>query len=126
MGKTLTKFGALPTFPIETYDHSVTQRDDIKKEVSLEYGKYLAVSCVGCHYEHLKGGDPIAPGLPPPANLTSSGNLGKWTAEQFVSTLRSGVTPEGKKLDSVFMPWTLARGYTDLDLKAIHKYLKSL
>jgi hypothetical protein len=40
--------------------------------------------------------------------------------------LRTGVTPEGKKLNPKFMPWTMTKDMTDDELKAIYLYLKSL
>jgi hypothetical protein len=74
----------------------------------------------------MQGGDPVAPGFPPVANISSSGNPGKWTTEQFMSTLRTGVTPEGKHLKPEEMPWPMTKAYTDTELKALHLYLKSL
>ena len=74
----------------------------------------------------MKGGDPIAPGFPVVADISSSGNAGKWTDEQFINTLRTGVTPEGKVLNPSEMPWTMAKEFTDVELKALHLYMNSL
>lgn len=87
--------GELPLLPAEMIDHEVPFTEEITPSVTLEYGKYLAVSCQGCHGENMKGGKPIAPGFPPVADITSTGNRGKWTHEQFMTTLRTGrKTPE--------------------------------
>ena len=126
LGRVLTDLGELPLLPAEMINHEAPLATAITPSLSVEYGKYLAVSCQGCHRENMKGGDPIAPGFPPVADITSTGNLGQWTAEQFMATLRTGKTPEGKILDPEYMPWEAATAMTDLELKALHLYLKSL
>ena len=107
-------------------DHSRPLQADVPAEVSVEYGKYLAIACQGCHRENMKGGEPVAPGFPPVADISSSGNPSKWTAEQFMETLRTGKTPEGKLLKTEEMPWTMTKSYTDVELQALHLYLKSI
>jgi len=47
-------------------------------------------------------------------------------AEQFVSTLRTGKTPDGRELPVEFMPWKATQSYTDVELKALFSYLKSI
>jgi len=74
----------------------------------------------------MKGGEPVAPGYPMVADITSTGHPGKWTDEQFIKTLRTGVTPEGKVLKPEEMPWRMTKELTDLELKALHLYLNSL
>jgi mono/diheme cytochrome c family protein len=107
-------------------DHDRVLVKDVKVEVSVEYGKYLSIACQGCHRENMKGGDPVAPGFPLVADISSTGNPGKWTDEQFLNTLRTGTTPEGKVLKPQEMPWTMTQAYTDVELKALHMYLNSL
>jgi mono/diheme cytochrome c family protein len=95
---------------------------------TVEYGEYLAYSCIGCHGGGLSGG-PI-PGAPPDwvpaANLTPAGNLGKWTEQDFMRTLRTGVTPSGHALPPQSMPWPNFGKMTDTELKALFKYLRSV
>ncbi len=122
----LTELDQLPLLPAEKVDHTQPFVAEIMPSLSAEYGKYLSIGCQGCHREHMKGGDPIAPGFPPVADISSTGQPGNWTDEQFIATLRTGETPEGKKLDSNYMPWKAAAGLNDLELKALHLYLKSL
>jgi mono/diheme cytochrome c family protein len=126
VGRILTDLGKLPLLPAEMIDHDRVLVKDVKVEVSVEYGKYLSIACQGCHRENMKGGDPVAPGFPLVADISSTGNPGKWTDEQFLNTLRTGTTPEGKVLKPQEMPWTMTQAYTDVELKALHMYLNSL
>ena len=59
-------------------------------------------------------------------SLTPSGHLSAWTVDGFKTALRTGVTPEGRELDQLVMPWTLTREMTDVELEAIWLYLNSL
>ncbi len=126
VGRILTDLGKLPLLPAEMIDHNRALVKQVKSEVSVEYGKYLSIACQGCHRENMKGGDPVAPGFPVVADISSSGNPGKWTDDQFIETLRTGITPEGKTLKAAEMPWTMTKAYTDVELKALHLYLNSL
>lgn len=126
VGRILTDLNKLPMFPVEMIDHDRTLVKYVKEEVTTDFGKYLSVACQGCHRENMKGGDPVAPGFPPVADITSTGNPGKWTEQQFMETLRTGITPEGKKLKPEEMPWTMTKAYTDTELKALYAYVRSL
>lgn len=125
LGRILTYFEKLPLLAVEKIDHSQKAVASINKTVSTEYGKYLSISCIGCHQPNFKGGAPILPGSPQVADLTSSGNIGRWTEEQFIQTLRTGQTPEGKQLQNEFMPWQMTSQYTDDELKSLYIFLKS-
>lgn len=126
LARILTDLDQLPLLPAEMIDHSRLLTKKMKEEISIDFGKYLTTACQGCHRENMKGGEPIAPGFPVVANISSSGNLGKWTEEQFITTLRTGKTPEGKILKPNEMPWNMTKAYTDTELKAIYLYLKSI
>jgi mono/diheme cytochrome c family protein len=126
LGRILTDLGKLPLLPVEMIDHTRTLPVDLMPQVTVEYGKYLSASCRGCHRDNMKGGDPIAPGFPVVADISSTGNPGKWTDDEFMQTLRTGHTPEGKKLNPSEMPWTMTRAYTDTELKALHMFLKTM
>lgn len=126
VGRILTDLNKFPLLPAEHIDHSAQPVKLVKQEPSIEFGRYLSVACEGCHRSNMKGGDPVAPGFPEVANITSSGNPGKWTEAQFMNTLRTGVTPEGKQLNPKEMPWTMTKAYTDVELKALYAYLTSL
>jgi mono/diheme cytochrome c family protein len=123
LGRVLTDIGELRVLSAERVDHDRPFTQEIAPSLSVAYGKYQAVMCQSCHGENLKGGEPISAGGPPVADISSTGKPGQWTDAQFMATLRSGKTPEGKQLK---MPWEMGAAMTDLELKALHLYLKSL
>lgn len=126
LGKILTDLGKIELFPAEKIDHNRTLTKEVTPAVSVAYGEYIAVACQGCHRKDMKGGEPIAPGFPVVADISSTGHPANWTDEQFIETLRTGTTPEGKVLNPKDMPWTMTKELTDLELKALHLYLKSI
>jgi mono/diheme cytochrome c family protein len=67
----------------------------------------------------------LEPGAPPAPNLTPGGQLNGWSEAQFVSAMRTGVTPSGHRM-SAAMPWELTGQLTDEELGAIFAYLQSL
>jgi cytochrome c553 len=126
LARVLTTFNVIPLLPAEKINHQAPIQETVLVGATSEYGKYLTMTCSGCHRPDFKGGENFEPGHPPVANITPGGNLGKWSEEQFKQVLRTGVTPEGKKLNPKFMPWTMTKDMTDDELKAIYLYLKSL
>lgn len=126
LGNVLTELGKLPLLPAEMIDHSRKLEDEIKAEASVEYGKYLSNSCIGCHRTNFKGGEPIAPGFPVVADISSTGHIASWSEDQFINTLRTGKTPEGKELKASEMPWNMTAQYTDTELKALYMFLRSI
>jgi mono/diheme cytochrome c family protein len=93
------------------------------KDASAAYGEYILSfqDCRVCHGEDLKGGKegqlaPIGWNLDP---------VKQWTAEQFITTMRTGVNPQGYHL-SQNMPWKQIGRMDDVELTAIHAYLTSL
>ncbi len=123
----LTALDKLPLLPAEMIDHTRQLDAEIEAEVSIPYGHYLSVACQGCHRPNMKGGEPVAPGFPVVADLTgSTGSVGRWTETEFLTTLRTGKTPEGKILDPKNMPWNMTAAFTDTELKALYVYLKSI
>jgi mono/diheme cytochrome c family protein len=96
---------------------------------TAEYGKYIASTlCILCHGDNLAGalfppGQPDAKMTP---NLTPGGELLVWTKDDFIKTLRTGVTPGGQKLDTQAMPTSAIGQMTDDELTAVYAYLKSL
>lgn len=111
--------------------------------VSVPYGEYLARNvglCADCHtprsglrstpdLDRLFAGTADPPGGFPanPSNLTpdSATGIGRWTEEDFVRTIRTGVNPDGDDVHS-FMPWRQFRRMTDDDLRAIYAYLRTV
>ncbi len=64
--------------------------------------------------------------MPAGPNIAAYGVSGGWSEEQFVATIRSGVTPYGKELDPEFMPWEIYANMTDDELTAMWRYVASL
>jgi mono/diheme cytochrome c family protein len=107
--------------PAQIIDHNAP-RNAPEPGVTAQYGEYLTIFCHLCHGPDLSGG--IEPGSGP--NLTPGGELGGWSEADFITALRSGVTPSGKNLDPDMMPWKQVGQMTDDELKAIWLYLQSL
>lgn len=126
LGMVLTDLGKIDLFPAEMIDHNRSLVKEVKAEVSADFGKYLSNGCQGCHRANMKGGDPIAPGFPPVADISSTGHVAQWTEQQFINTLRTGQTPEGKILKPSEMPWNMTAAYTDTELKALYIYLRNI
>jgi mono/diheme cytochrome c family protein len=128
LGRILLVTGQLPLLPAELIDHTARLAVAPEPAITIEYGLYLARGCQGCHGPDFAGG--AIPGAPPDAppatNLTPAGNLGNWSEADFFSTMRSGVTPDGRQLDSKWMPWRPAAKMTDDELKAVWLFLQSL
>ena len=123
LGRMLTFLGKFPMFPAEIIDHTASFPDEIKPTATAVYGKYLAVVCQGCHGSNFKGGDSHEPGGPHIPDLTTTGNMGKWNSAQFITTLHTGKTPEGKMLTE-YMPWrTIGVAHNEEELQAIYLYL---
>jgi cytochrome c553 len=112
----------------EVIDHDHLEPDVVEPGPTAAYGRYLAVSCTGCHRDNFSGGK-IAmgpPGWPPAANLTPypSEGLASWTEADFVRALRTRRRPDGKEINAV-MPLAFGQ-LDDLELKAIWNFLKTL
>jgi hypothetical protein len=116
----------LPLVPAEKVDHHYRAPAVVKQEVSAAYGKYLSISCTGCHHADLRGGENPIPGKVAVADITAKGHVGSWTSDQFITALRTGRTPEGKLLNNDDMPWQMTAQYTKEELEALYLYLKSL
>ncbi len=95
---------------------------------TVEYGSYLVNihGCNDCHKKDLKGGKSPDPVSPPVSDISMTGNFGKWTLEQFTNVFRTGTTPEGKALQSEFMPFAGLGAHSDEEIEAVYKYIKSL
>ena len=128
LGRILFLTGQLPLMPAELINHTAARPSPVEPGVTVAYGEYLAVGCKGCHSANY-GGGPV-PGAPPDAplaaNLTPAGELAQWSEEDFVNTIRFGVTPAGDQLNPEWMPWPAIGQMTDDELKAVWLYLQSL
>ncbi|HWQ12355.1 MAG TPA: c-type cytochrome [Roseiflexaceae bacterium] len=90
---------------------------------TTEYGGYLvaASGCRECHGGDLRGGEAggFAPSGPPIANIAE-----RWSEQEFVNTLRTGVRSDGVPLGPG-MPWRDYELFSDDDFRAIYLYLKA-
>jgi len=94
---------------------------------SAEYGEYLIsiLGCRVCHGENLAGRPTDSQGPPAGPNLTLV--LPRWTEQQFIQTLRTGVNPYGRKINGELMPWKQVSAFArDQDLEAIYAVLRQL
>lgn len=113
-------------------------------ETPVERGAYLVriMDCTGCHTNGALAGKPeegmflagsvIGFGMPGlgvfyPKNITPhrEAGIGKWSEEDIVTAIRSGLRPDGRELAPI-MPWRSYAGLTDEDARAVAAYLKSL
>jgi cytochrome c553 len=115
--------------PAELIDHNAPRPPAPEQGVTAAYGKYLAGLCTLCHGPGFSGG-PIPgtpPSDPPALNLTPRGELKGWTFEDFLTAMRTGVTPSGRQLRDEYMPYkSLFGDMTDEEWHAIWLYLQSL
>lgn len=121
--------GAMPLLSAEKLRDEPGKPMTVAAGPTKEYGGYLAqvAGCKGCHGPGLSGGKIPAgdPAWGPSANLTPSGNLGKWTEAEFRSTLRTGKRPDGIALKAP-MPWKTIGRMTDDELHGLWMYLQSV
>lgn len=112
----------------EIIDHANLQPAMVKPGRTLEYGRYLAVGCIGCHGPNFSGGkiEVGPPDWPAAANLTPhpTSAVANWTEADFLQTLHTGRRPNGTELSPV-MPRNFGL-MNDDELGAIWLFLKSL
>ena len=112
--------------PAELIDHSKSHIAHVDAEPTPKYGEYVAAGCKGCHGPGMSGGK--IPGAPPDwkpaANITPTG-IGRYSEDDFIRILRTGTRPDGSKVDSL-MPYRLTKEMTDVELKALFAYLKTV
>jgi len=107
------------------------------RENPVQRGRYLllAAGCITCHTDAEHKGPLLAGGrrFETPfgvfyaPNITSDRRygIGTWTAEQFVTALRRGVGPGGKRYYPVF-PYPSYAGMRREDLRALWAYLRTV
>jgi cytochrome c553 len=129
LGRVMLALGQFPpeaTNPdVLVIDHNGPRPVPPQPGVTLEYGKYLASTCSLCHGANFNGGTIRTDAEYLVPNLTPGGEVAFWSEEDFIKTLRTGVTPGGKQLKDA-MPWKYFGHMTDEELKAVWLYLQSL
>lgn len=114
--------------PADLIDHARVQPAAMTPAVTLEYGRYVAYGCTGCHGTNFSGGkiEIGPPDWPHAANLTphADSRLPKWSEDDFLKAIRTAKRPDGTELNPV-MPRAFGT-LDDTELKAVWLYLKSL
>jgi len=118
-------FGA-PLVPAEKIDHTTQRNPQPQPGATLAYGEYLTGACKQCHGEDLGGDTRGGPGgAPPSPPIGPNSVVGHWTEAQFIQTMHTGVTPEGRKLDGKYMPWQAVGSLSDDELRGLLMALKA-
>jgi mono/diheme cytochrome c family protein len=115
-------------FPARIIDHTRPIPEPVVNRTPIQLGEYVGATCTGCHGAGFSGGR--IPGSPPdwPAatNLTRGGPLADWDEYEFITTMRTGITPDGRELPNQYMPWRVFGQMTDEELQGLFVYLQSL
>jgi mono/diheme cytochrome c family protein len=115
-------------FAAEEIDHANLHPPAVAPTDTVEYGRYLAAGCTGCHRANFSGGkiELGPPDWPEAANLTSHPGTGmsKWSEADFVRTLRTAKRPDGTELNTA-MPRAFGQ-MDDGELRALYAFLKTL
>ena len=124
IGHVLIALGEIPAVAT-TVNHDEVALSQVERTVSVEYGATLGLTCAECHGEDY-GGAASPDGIWAP-NLTvhENGFVGQYTFDQFVSTLRTGQTPDGTVMDAIAMPFPYFGRMTDTELEALYLYLQA-
>jgi mono/diheme cytochrome c family protein len=125
MGRILMAAGMFgQIFPAEYIDHDKPFVDMPIIGANREYGQYMTGMCTSCHGTDLTGGESTDPDSPPSPDLTVSGKMASWSVGEFLHTMRTGVTPDGRAVDHDYMPWQSYGKLDDEELEAIWIYLQ--
>ena len=134
LGKGIKAFLIKPAGPTQRI------REVVAPDTTADYGEYVVMATANCNECHTKRdaignyvGEPLAggtkfeeEGLPTlvSPNLTpdpTSGRIADWSQETFIKRFR-----QGRTIKHSHMPWESYGRMTDVELKAIYNYLRSL
>jgi mono/diheme cytochrome c family protein len=114
-----------PARPVQKY---------VKPDSTAAYGEYIVRStsnCAGCHTQRdlageltgplMAGGNDVEGLISPNLTPDSSSRIFGWTEEIFVNRFR-----RGKLNPKSVMPWNSFKNMSDLELKAIYRYLQTV
>ena len=126
VGRVMWLVGDFPLLPAQDIDHTPRARVAPPAGPTAEYGKYMAQGCKGCHGQDYAGQHvPGTRGVFPDARNITPAGLGSWKEADFERAMRTGVRPDGSKLDP-FMPWQTYAQLSDVEMKAIWAFLRTL
>lgn len=119
------------------YPTPITTGKTPEQIAEITRGEYLtkAGDCIACHTNTPKNGIPFAGGLPmetpfgtiyaPNITPDNETGLGKWSDDDFIKAMRTGISPSGKHYYPAF-PYLYFKNVTIEDIKAIKAYLDSI
>ncbi len=110
-------------------DHAQPAHPAVAEAPTVEYGRYVANGCTGCHGPGLSGGRVPGgpPDWPPTANLTPGDGsaMGRYPdAAAFASMMRGGRRPDGSAI--AVMPFESLSRMSDVELGALYAFLRTL
>lgn len=128
VAKTLAVLGKMPVmFPAARIDPTQGFAEKPAEAANADFGRYLAISCTGCHGQEFKGGA-IPGGDPswPPASDIRLGANSVWSADSFTNMIQTGVSPTTGKALRPPMPVHLLKQLNPDEIKALWEYLGNL
>ena len=126
VGRAMAALGKVPFQPdLIAADPQARHLDRPGASDPLALGYYLTRLCTGCHGLDLGGAPALAPDAPPGPDLTPSGNLARWSRDDFQEVFATGRTPDGRVLSDA-MPWKVIGQAEPAEMDAIWAYLRSL
>jgi mono/diheme cytochrome c family protein len=107
-------------------DHARAPSPPVAPGVTTEYGRYVAMSCLGCHGPKLEGGRiPGAPPDWPPAPRLVPGegtSLARYPdAASLAKLFATGRRPDGSEVK--VMPFEALGRLDEVEVAALHRYL---
>ena len=128
VAKILALLGKMPVmFPAFVIDQSKGFAEKPAESATVEFGKYLANSCVGCHGAEYRGGK-IPGGDPawPEASNIRMGADANWDEGKFREMVLSGKSPKTGQVLRAPMPIHLLKQLNEIEVKALWMFLSSL
>jgi mono/diheme cytochrome c family protein len=128
IAKVMSTLGKMPVmFPAKNMDLQKGFAAKPPEGPNVEFGKYLANSCVGCHGSDLKGGK-IPGGDPnwPEASNIRLASFPQYTEEAFTKAIKMGVSPISNQELRSPMPIKLLQQMDETEIKALWAYLSTL
>ena len=119
-------FGAIPD-AASRIDHTLPPSKPVAEGVTVAHGQYVAQMCIGCHGESSSAARFPArrrTGRPPPICARAPGMKPYAVDQVFLAMFRTGQRPDGSK--PKVMPFDSLKVMSDVDVRALHLYLKTL
>jgi mono/diheme cytochrome c family protein len=130
LGKMLVATENLPVWAFILDHETPRPKFPPKVEPTAEFGEHLAQLCIGCHRSDFSGGQipGVDPELPHAANLTQDPEQGiakRYDKEKFFHLMKTGETPEGRKVNDFLMRWEIMSQMSDTELNALWAFIST-